>query len=97
MSRKIIGVTVGTTINPQTLRDRLKPVTSINGVAPDESGNVELPSYNGEFEIVPSTNSDITLLTSQTFVDANIKVNKIPYAEVSNNSGGMTATIGKEV
>lgn len=97
MSRKIIGVTVGTAINPQTLRERLNPVTSINGVTPDASGNVELPSYNGEIEIVPSANSDITLLTSQTYVDANIKVNKIPYAEVSNNSGGKTATIGNEV
>lgn len=94
MNRKIIGVTVGTTMNPQTLKEKLNPVTSINGMKPDENGNVKLPSYDGEYEVNPSAHEDITLLTSQTFVDSNIKVNKIPYAEVSNNSGGMTATIG---
>lgn len=91
---KIIGVTVGTPTSPKAMAKELKPVTSVNGTEPDESGNVKLPSYDGEYQVTPNASADITLLTSQTFVDANIKVNKIPYAEVSNNSGGITATIG---
>ena len=91
---KIIGVTVGTTISPQTLKDKLNPVLSVNGIKPDETGNVKIASYNGEYQVTPRTEEDITLLTAQTFVDTDIKVLKIPYAEVTNNSGGTTATIG---
>lgn len=41
---KIIGVTVGTPISPQTIKDKLKPVLSVNGTKPDENGNVEVES-----------------------------------------------------
>lgn len=46
MSRRIIGVTVGTTISPKTIKEKLNPVTSINGVKADEYGNVDV---NGGF------------------------------------------------
>lgn len=39
---KIIGVTVGTSISPKTLKEKLKPVLSVNGVKPDENGNAEI-------------------------------------------------------
>jgi hypothetical protein len=91
---KIIGVTVGTPTSPKAMADKLKPVTSVNGVKPDDNGNVKLPSYNGGYEVIPNTNADIVLSTAQTYMDADIKVTKIPFAEVSNNSGGTTATIG---
>lgn len=55
---------------------------------------VELPAYDGEYVITPSTEEAQTLLTAQTFVDSNIKIEKVPYAEVTNNSGGKTVTIG---
>jgi hypothetical protein len=42
MKRKIVGVTVGTPISPQTIKDKLKPVTSVNGVSADRNGNVEV-------------------------------------------------------
>lgn len=42
MSRKIYGVTVGTTINPKYLETKLKPVKTVNGVVPDENGNVQV-------------------------------------------------------
>lgn len=42
MSKKIIGATVGTPISPKTIRDKLKPVQSVNGVKPDENGNVKV-------------------------------------------------------
>ena len=39
---KIIGVTVGTPISPQTLKEKLNPVLSVNGVKPDKNGNAEV-------------------------------------------------------
>ena len=42
MSKKIIGATVGTTISPKTIRDKLKPVQTVNGVEPDKNGNVNV-------------------------------------------------------
>lgn len=55
---------------------------------------VEMPIYDGEFEVTPAVDVDQTLLTAQKLVDANIKVTKIPYAEVTNSANGRTATIG---
>lgn len=69
-------------------------VKTVNGAAPDENGNVELPVYDGAFSVTPSADNDLMLLTAQTFMDSDIKVEKIPYAEVTNHSGGTTATIG---
>lgn len=40
MSRKIIGVTVGTPISPRKIEEKLKPVKTVNGITPDENGNV---------------------------------------------------------
>ena len=42
MSKKIVGVTVGTTISPKLLDKKLKPVKTVNGVEPDENGNATL-------------------------------------------------------
>lgn len=42
MSRKIIGVTVGTTLSPSAMERKLKPVKTVNGSPPDENGNVEV-------------------------------------------------------
>ena len=40
MNRKIIGSTVGTALSPQSIKKKLKPVTSVNGKQADENGNV---------------------------------------------------------
>jgi hypothetical protein len=47
MSRKIIGVTVGTTISPASLERKLKPVKTVNGIAADKNGNVEIAVKDG--------------------------------------------------
>lgn len=39
---KIIGVTVGTPTSPRKMAQELNPIRTINGVAPDENGNVEV-------------------------------------------------------
>jgi hypothetical protein len=46
MSRKIVGVTVGTPISPEKLKEKLNPVTSVNGVVPDQYGNVEITMFH---------------------------------------------------
>lgn len=42
MSEKIMGVTVGTSLSPSKIEEKIKPVKTVNGVAPDENGNVEV-------------------------------------------------------
>ena len=49
--------------------------------------------YDGTFEVVPEDGFQL-LPTSDKYVTEDIIVHPIPYAEVSNNSGGYTATIG---
>lgn len=44
---KIIGVTVGTAMSPQTIREKLNPVLSVNGEKPDANGNVAIVGANG--------------------------------------------------
>lgn len=43
---KIRGNTVGTPISPTRVEKDLKPVKTVNGVAPDENGNVEVTGNN---------------------------------------------------
>lgn len=59
MSRKIIGVTVGTPISRSKIEETIKPVKSVNNVTPDDNGNVNVPVggdaaiYVGSDENVP--------------------------------------------
>ena len=54
----------------------------------------ELPVYDGAYDVTPSAVDDQTLYTAQKMMDADIKVKKIPYKEVSNTANGITVTIG---
>ncbi len=54
----------------------------------------ELPTYDGTYEVTPSTEADVNLQTANTYMDANVVVQKIPFAEVKNTANGVTATIG---
>lgn len=47
MSRKIIGATVGTTISPSKIADDLNPVKTVNGMVPDDNGNVTINVSDG--------------------------------------------------
>ena len=42
MSRKIIGITVATPLSIRMFREKINPVTSINGVEADKNGNVDV-------------------------------------------------------
>lgn len=52
---KIIGVTVGTPTSPKKIEEELKPVKTVNGVAPDENGNVEVGGSGGGVLCVTAT------------------------------------------
>ena len=54
----------------------------------------EVPVYDGPYSVTPRVDQDITLSTSQMMFDEDIVINKVPYAVVTNNSGGKTVTIG---
>lgn len=61
----------------------------------------ELPSantngyevYEGSYTVTPMV-AEQTLDTSQKLMQSDVVIKKIPYFEVSNNSGGITASIG---
>lgn len=67
---------------------------------PEESGNIELkppsmnsyPLYDGETFVIPAVEAQ-ELETENKTVKENIKVDKIPFLEVSNNAGGYTVVI----
>lgn len=61
-----------------------------NGFSPVK---VEIPTYEGDSSVTPSVNAQI-LKTAQRYVDHDIKIEKIPYSETTNNSKGKTVTIG---
>ena len=42
IKKPIIGVTVGTTISLTKIKDKIKPVSTVNGQKPDQNGNVAL-------------------------------------------------------
>lgn len=50
--------------------------------------------YDGEYEVVSKIDWDETLDTAKKYLSRNIVVKAIPYAEVSNEYGGKTVTIG---
>lgn len=49
--------------------------------------------YEGAYKVIPSVSSQ-TLETSHKLMQSDVVVEEIPYAEVTNNSGGKTASIG---
>ena len=49
--------------------------------------------YDGSYEVVPTTGFQL-MDTEEKYMEENVIVHPIPYAEVSNESGGYTATIG---
>lgn len=56
----------------------------------------DMQPYEGEYEVTPSVQAQ-TLSTAGKLLQDDITITEIPFAEVSNTSGGTTVTIGKEV
>ena len=50
--------------------------------------------YDGPYEVTPMVDTTQILPTANLVMSDNVNINQIPYYEVSNPSGGKTATIG---
>lgn len=90
MKRKIYGVTVGTPLSPQSIREHLKPVTSVNGVKADENGNVSIDvgGGGGGFKTDKTLNLKDGVLSVNTTNDME-QDNTLPIT-----SAGVFATVG---
>ena len=88
MKRKIVGVTVGTTMNPYRIREKIKPVTSVNGNEPDENGNVTIDSGGVNFETDKTLKLEDGILSVNTTNDME-QDNTLPIT-----SAGVFATVG---
>lgn len=100
-------------INLTNVEDIVKQVleenpTSLPVVYEEDNGKVlmvvdgawkvnNLPLYDGTYEVTPSADNVQTLKTSQKFMNGDVVVSKIPYFDVSNESGGTTVYIGEEI
>lgn len=86
---KIIGITVGTPTSPARMELALNPVKTVNGIAPDENGNVEVS--NG----VDFTTDATLTLDPETKV---LRVNTTNDMEQDNTrpitSAGVYAAVG---
>jgi hypothetical protein len=58
---KIIGVTVGTPTSPAKMEQELKPVKTVNGIVPDENGNVVVEGGGGALQVDDDGNGNVTL------------------------------------
>lgn len=58
------------------------------------TGTNQTEIYDGAYVITPHPFEDGVLQTRLKYMNDDVTVKKIPYAEVSNLSGGKTATIG---
>lgn len=93
MAVEIVGngsiVTVVSVHENVAVTDRHYEIETVSGIL--EGG---YPLYAGPYNIAPLTKDDIILPTSNRSTIEDITVQKIPYYETSNPSGGYTAIIG---
>jgi hypothetical protein len=78
---KIIGITVGTPLSPSTIKDKLKPVLSVNGTKADENGNVEIAA--GGASEVPDEDM-LQLLAEMDIVQPLANANNAVYVDANN-------------
>lgn len=95
MRNKIIGVTVGTPISPARIDRVIKPVKTVNGVAPDENGNVEVKASGGN-ALKGSASGEAVALKDVSRIGHNLGVRveskniiPFPYSEQLSSSGGV--------
>lgn len=85
MSKKIIGVTVGTPISPSKLQQKLNPVKTVNGKSPDANGNVEVTANAGYTPAkgidywTPEDKKEITAEANELIAEKLEELNTLPY------------------
>lgn len=83
-----------------TAQATLRITTPAVKVSPGNSGNmpiIEKPeTYDGSYEVVPTLEGQV-LETKDKLLKNNVTVTGIPIFETSNNAGGTTVYIAKEI
>ncbi len=94
-ARENIGVGSGSGggIPAITDADEGRVLTASGGVAVWQ----DLPKYGGTYTVTPEVDTVQTLETAGTYMTNDVTVNAIPDYEVSNEAGGNTFIIGKEI
>lgn len=72
------------------LTGSLSPVGGITGAI---SRDILPAVYTGEYEVIPHPYDDQVLETQDKFMEHDVTVQKVPYSEVTNPSGGFTVNI----
>lgn len=57
----------------------------------------QAPVYEGEYNVIPKAYEEQVLQTKEKTLLENVTVQKVPYYEVSNSSGGNTVNIAIEI
>ena len=88
----------------ETLSGSIVAEVSLSGIlscAGGLSGKVsvtkEYDDYEGEYKIIPKTFAEQVLPTSNRVLKEDVIVKEVPFYETSNDSGGITVYIGKDI
>ena len=81
---KIIGITVGTPMSPRTIKDKLHPVTSVNGINADEHGNVEINVSSGSTASSVPDDEMLELLAEMDIVQPLANNNNAVYTDAND-------------
>ena len=83
------------TIAPEpTVRLRIDPEAGVDFAATEYIPYyaTELPDWEGPYEVIPRVDAQV-FGTNEHAMRADLTVTGVPYAEVTNESGGLTASI----
>ena len=88
----------------ETLSGSITAEASLSGVLSCTGGlsgkvsvTKEYDIYGGEYEIIPKAFEEQVIPTSNRVLKEDVVVKEVPFYETGNDSGGMTAYIGKDV
>ena len=89
-----VDLNVASAVNPiqMSVIDESEPITL---TVESGTGGGRLPSYTGTYEVTPRKVEQVLATKNKSMLD-DVTVFKIPYAEVTNLGGGLTAVIGLE-
>lgn len=88
------GEIAGNIVQIHSITGDISSALSIQGSVSPGQLAPRFPIYDGVYEVTPLAQLDIVLDTANKILQNNVTVNKIPYFQTSNLSGGYTATIG---
>lgn len=72
-------------------------LSCISGLSGKVSVTKEYDVYGGEYTVIPKAFEEQVLPTSNRVLKEDVIVKEVPFYETGNDSGGITAYIGKDV